>query len=85
LKGYHGSKNTLVYIPPEIETDSNILLVYDPLASQPVKNKQAVLAEIEAEILGHVTGLGQIKTETVSVERKWHDAVTGKNRSTLNA
>ncbi|CAG8647317.1 4256_t:CDS:10, partial [Acaulospora colombiana] len=67
------------------DADSNVLLVYDPLAAQPVKNKQAVLAEIEAEILGHVAGLGQIKTETVSVERKWHPAVTGKNGSTLNA
>lgn len=63
-------------------------LVYDPLAAQAVKTlkeKQAILAEIEGEILALVATLGQIKTETISVEKKWHSVVTGRNNSTLNA
>lgn len=85
LKGYHASKNTLVYFPPESDAHSNILLVYDPLHKQNIKQKQAALAEVEKEILELVTSIGPLKTETVSVEKRWHDAVTGKNRSTLNA
>ena len=61
------------------------MLVYDPLVSQAAKEKKAALAEIEAELLALVSTLGQIKTETVSVEKKWHDAVKGKNNTTLNA
>ncbi|KAG8835486.1 hypothetical protein FRC18_000438 [Serendipita sp. 400] len=84
LKGYHESKNVLVYFPPENEADSNVILVYDPHVKAAIK-KQAALAEIEAEILSLVATLGQIKTDTISVERKWHEALRGKNNSTLNA
>jgi hypothetical protein len=85
IKGYHASKNILVYFPHESEAHSNILLVYDPVVKQSVREKQTALSEVEKEILALVATLGQIKTETVSVERRWHEAVTGKNRSTLNA
>jgi hypothetical protein len=61
------------------------LLVYDPLVKQSIKEKQTALSEVEKEMLAHIATLGQIKTETVSVERRWHEAVIGKNRSTLNA
>ncbi|KIM31115.1 hypothetical protein M408DRAFT_327405 [Serendipita vermifera MAFF 305830] len=85
LNGYHASKNVLVYFPPESDAHSNILLVYDPLQKQSQKEKKAALAEVEKEILALVAGIGPLKTETVSVEKKWHHAVIGKNRSTLNA
>lgn len=65
-----------------------MVLVYDPLGAQAVKTvkeKQAILAEIAAEILALVATLGQIKTETISVEKKWHSAITGRNNSSLNA
>lgn len=75
----------MVYFPPETEANSTILLVFDPLAKDTTIDKQAVLAGIEKEIMELVGTLGQIKTETVSVEKRWHDAVTGKNNSTLNA
>lgn len=85
LRGYHASKNVLVYFPPKSDPHSNILLVYDPLVNQStLKAKQVALAEVEKEILSLVSDLGQIKTETVSVERRWHEAVIGKNQSTLN-
>ncbi|KAG8805767.1 hypothetical protein FRC17_005346, partial [Serendipita sp. 399] len=85
LKGYHESKNILVYFPPETEAESSIILVYDPQSTKAGTDKQAALTEIEAEILALVGTLGQIKTETIGVERKWHSILRGKNNSTLNA
>ncbi|CAG7854693.1 Protein SCP160 AltName: Full=Protein HX [Serendipita indica DSM 11827] len=85
LRDYHSSRNVFVYFPSEADQASNVMLVYDPLAAQAAKEKQAALAEIEAELLALVSTLGQIKTETISVEKKWHEAVKGKNNSNLNS
>jgi hypothetical protein len=87
IKGYHSSKNVLVYFPSEHEHSSQVLLVYDPHGEgvKAVSEKKKVLSEVESEILAVVKTLGEIRIETLTIEKKWHDAIKGKNNSTLNA
>jgi hypothetical protein len=63
------------------------LLVYDPHSEgvKTVSEKKKSLSEVELEILAVVKTLGEIKVETLAIEKKWHDAIKGKNSSTLNA
>ena len=86
IKGYHSSKNVLVYFPSEHEHSSQVLLVYDPHGEgvKAVSEKKKILSEIEQEILAVVKTLGEIKIEILTIEKKWHDAIKGKNNSTLN-
>jgi hypothetical protein len=87
IKGYHSSKNVLVYFPLEHGHSSQILLVYDPHSEgvKAVSEKKKVLSEVESEILAVVKALGEIMIETLTIEKKWHNAIKGKNNSTLNA
>lgn len=87
IKGYHGSKNVLVYFPLEHENSSQVLLVYDPHSegAKTVSEKKKLLSEVEAEILAVVKTLGEIMIETLTIEKKWHNTIKGKNNSNLNA
>lgn len=86
IKGYHSSKNVLVYFPLEHEHSSQVLLVYDPHSEgvKAVPERKKVLSEVESEILAVVKTLGDIVVETLTIEKKWHNAIKGKNNSTLN-
>lgn len=77
----------MVYFPSEHEHSSKVLLVYDPHGEgvKAVSEKKKILSEVESEILAVVKTLGEIKTETLTIEKKWHDAIKGKNDSTLHA
>ena len=87
IKGYHSSKNVLVYFPLEHEHSSQVLLVYDPHIEgvKALSEKKKVLSEVESEILAVVKTLEEIVIETLTIERKWHNAIKSKNNSTLNA
>lgn len=87
IRGYHSSRNVLVYFPSEHEHSSQVLLVYDPHGEgvKAIPEKKKILSEVESEILAVVKTLGEIRIETLTIERKWHDAIKGKNNSTLNA
>ena len=43
------------------------------------------LEEVEKELLTMAKAAADVKTESVSVEKKWHDAVVGPHGTTLNA
>lgn len=61
-------------------------MVYDPLspaASVSLDEKKKHLDDVEAELL-KLDG-ADMKTEVVSVEKRWHEAVVGKGGTTLNA
>ncbi|VDC07722.1 unnamed protein product [Peniophora sp. CBMAI 1063] len=88
IKAFHDTNNVLLLFPPESEETSAILLVYDPTspnASPSPVEKAKQLEDVEKEVTKWVRDAADVKTVEVPVERKWHDAVTGPNGTTLNA
>jgi len=88
LKQFHEAHNILVFFPIESSESSQVLLVYDPLssaASLSPDEKKKHLDNVETEILKLAKDAADVKTEVVSVEKRWHDAVVGKGGTTLNA
>ncbi|KZT08355.1 uncharacterized protein LAESUDRAFT_697227 [Laetiporus sulphureus 93-53] len=88
IKAYHDAQNVLVFFPPEDEEQSSVLLVYDPTspsASPSPVEKAKNLDEVEKELLKMARDAADVKTQVVTVEKKWHDAVTGRGGTTLNA
>ncbi|KAG8907944.1 hypothetical protein FRB99_001452 [Tulasnella sp. 403] len=96
LIGKHGKKvtqfqdahNVLVYFPPESSELSKVLLVYDPLSSKantPVAEKQKHLQDVAQEILRLAAEAADVKAETITVEKKWHATIVGKQGATLNS
>lgn len=65
-----------------------MLLVYDPFspnASPSPVEKKKKLEEVEKELLKLAGEAADVKTQTITVEKKWHEAVIGRNGTTLNA
>jgi hypothetical protein len=88
LKQFHEVHNVTVFFPPESAEQSSILLVYDPAtpnASRDPVEKSKHIDDVETELLKMAKDAADVKTESVTVEKKWHDAVIGKNNTTLNA
>lgn len=78
----------LVYFPHENAEHSTVLLVYDPFspsASPSPVDKEKSLGEIAKEILKMAKDAADVASVTIPVEQKWHDAVVGRNGTTLNA
>ena len=86
MKQLHDSHNVLVLFPNESDEQSSILLVYDPLSAHPsAADKKKHLEEVSKEILKMVKDCGDVKSEILNVDRKWHEAVLGRGGTTLNA
>ncbi|KAJ7163606.1 hypothetical protein C8R43DRAFT_1171840 [Mycena crocata] len=88
LKGFHEAHNVQVFFPPESAEQSTVLLVYDPLsanASPSPDEKKRHLEDVAKEIQKLAKDAADVKSETVPVEKRWHDAVVGKGGTTLNA
>ncbi|KAF7361713.1 hypothetical protein MVEN_00515000 [Mycena venus] len=88
LKQFHEVHNVQVFFPPESAEQSTVLLVYDPLsanASPSPDEKKRHLEEVAKEILKLAKDAADVKSQTIAVEKRWHDAVVGKNNTTLNA
>ncbi|EMD37873.1 hypothetical protein CERSUDRAFT_114510 [Gelatoporia subvermispora B] len=88
IKGFHDAHNVLVFFPPESAEQSTVLLVYDPTspsASPSPDEKAKNLDDVEKELLKMARDAADVKAQTISVEKKWHDAVVGKDGTTLNA
>ena len=78
----------MVYFPPESAEQSLVLLVYDPLspnASPSTLDKAQKLDEVEKELLKWAKDAADVKSQNILVEKKWHEAVVGRNGTTLNA
>lgn len=72
----------------ESEERSSILLVYDPTspsASPSPVEKTKNVEEVEKELLKWAKDAADVKSQTISVEKKWHSAVVGRGGTTLNA
>lgn len=88
IRGFHENHNVLVFFPPESAEQSLVLLVYDPTspsASPSPVEKAKNLEDVEKELLKMAKDAADVKTQTITVEKKWHDAVVGNNGTTLNA
>jgi len=48
-------------------------------------DKHKRLDDVEKELLKLAREAANVKTETVAVEKRWHDAILGNDRTTLNA
>ncbi|KAH9176394.1 hypothetical protein EDB89DRAFT_1941161 [Lactarius sanguifluus] len=88
IKQYHESHNVLFFFPQESDEHSSALLVYDPTspsASPSPVEKTKNVEEVEKELLKWAKDAADVKSQTISVEKKWHSAVIGKGGTTLNA
>ncbi|KAJ6499100.1 hypothetical protein C8R45DRAFT_981094 [Mycena sanguinolenta] len=88
LKSFQDVHNVKVIWPDESLEQSTVLLVYDPMsgnASSSPDEKKRHLEEVAKEILKFAKDVADVKSQTVPVEKRWHDAVVGKNNTTLNA
>lgn len=88
LKQFHDTHNVIVLFPPESLEQSTVLVVYDPTAPSaspsPVE-KTKHLDDVEKELLKMAHDAADVKSQTITVEKKWHGAVVGKSGTTLNA
>lgn len=88
IKQFHDSHNVNVYFPFESEEQSSVLLVYDPFspnASPSPEEKKKHLEEISKELLKFAKDVADVKSQIIIVEKRWHEAVVGEGRTTLNA
>lgn len=88
IKAFHEVHNVLVFFPPESAELSSVLLVYDPTspsASPSPVDKAKSLEDVEQDLLKLARDAADVKTETITVEKKWHEAVIGRGGTTLNA
>lgn len=87
IKQFHEAHNVLIFFPPESTESSSVLLVYDPLslpASPSPDEKTKHLGDVERELVKMAKDAADVKSETVNVEKRWHDAVVGRSGTTLN-
>ncbi|KAF9222579.1 SCP160 protein [Gyrodon lividus] len=87
LKQFRDAHNVQVIFPPESAEQSLVLLVYDPLspsASPSPVEKEKHLDEVATELLNIVKELGDVKSERVVVEKRWHEAVIGRDGTGLD-
>ena len=81
-------QNVLVYFPAESLEQSSVLLVYDPTspsASPSPVEKTKNLEDVEKELLKMARDAADVKTDSIVVEKKWHESVIGRGGTTLNA
>ncbi|KAJ7772582.1 hypothetical protein DFH07DRAFT_164980 [Mycena maculata] len=88
LKQFHEVHNVQAFFPPESAEQSTVLLVYDPLsgnASPSPDEKKRHLEKVAEEIFKFAKDAADVKTENITVEKRWHEAVVGWGGTTLNA
>ncbi|EGO25375.1 hypothetical protein SERLADRAFT_368777 [Serpula lacrymans var. lacrymans S7.9] len=88
LKQFHEVHNVQVFFPAETAEESSVLLVYDPSspsASLSPVEKEKHLEEVSKELLKLAKDAADVKSQTVSVEKRWHEAVVGTGGTTLNS
>ena len=64
------------------------MLVYDPFspnASPSPDDKKKHLDDVSKELNKLAKEAGEVKSESIAVEKRWHEAVVGQSGTTLNA
>ncbi|KAJ3829948.1 hypothetical protein F5880DRAFT_1607106 [Lentinula raphanica] len=88
IKQFHETHNVLVYFPPESAERSSVLLVYDPFskaASPSPDDRVKSLDEVTKELTKMAKEAADVKSETLQIEKRWHEAIIGQGGTTLNA
>ncbi|CAE7078804.1 unnamed protein product [Rhizoctonia solani] len=85
IEQFRTANYTEVHFPEESDEKSTILLVYDLGKTSSKTEKKKNLDEVERELKKLVAETGNIRSEEVTVDKKWHQAIVGKNDSNLNA
>ena len=88
MKQFHEAHNVHVFFPNESLESSRVLLVYDPLTlgvSPSPDEKKKHLDDVTREILKWARDAADVKTEVISIEKRWHEFVVGNGGTTLNA
>lgn len=88
LEQFYEAHNVQVFFPPESAEQSQVLLVYDPLspsASPSPVEKAKRLDHVVEELSKMAKEFADVKSQRISVEKRWHDAVVGQGGTTLNA
>ncbi|KAI0321166.1 hypothetical protein OF83DRAFT_1168679 [Amylostereum chailletii] len=88
IKQLQEAHNVIMFFTLEADEQSSVLLVYDPTspsASPSPIEKAKHLEDVEKELAKFARDAADVKTETVAVSKKWHDAIVGKGGTTLNA
>ena len=88
LKAFNEVHNVHVYFPAENSEISSVLLAYDPFSASasPIPDeKKKHLDAVEKELLKLAKEAADVKSELITVEKRWHDAVNGYGGTTLNA
>lgn len=71
--------------PEASEDSSKVLLIYEPSLTTELDKKTQSLDAVQQELLKLADDSGEFKSQTVIVEKKWHDALRGTDGTTLNA
>lgn len=88
LKQFYEAHNVQVFFPLESAEQSQVLLVYDPLspsASPSPVEKVKHLDFVVEELLKMAKEFADVKSQKISIEKRWHEAVIGQGGTTLNA
>ncbi|KAG1716418.1 hypothetical protein ID866_770 [Astraeus odoratus] len=88
LQHFHEVDNVQVFFPQESTQQSSVLLVYDPFsprASPSPVDKEKHLDEVSKELLKMSKEASDIKTEVITVEKRWHKAVMSNDGSPLDS
>ena len=80
VQSFQETRNVIVFFPAESSESSTVLLVHDPLSSQgniAPAAKQKHLHEVAQEISKLVPAASNVKTETITISKKWHSSLIG--------
>ena len=66
---------------------SEVILVCDPMSTTaiPLEEKKKHLDDAEKELVKLARDIADVRTQKISVEKCWHEAILGTGRTTLNA
>jgi len=87
LKQLHDTHNIQTYFPDESLESSEVILVCDPLSTTAItlEEKKKHLDDAEKELVKLARDIADVRTQKISVEKCWHEAILGTGGTTLNA
>ncbi|QRV79572.1 Vigilin 1 [Ceratobasidium sp. AG-Ba] len=85
IKQFQDVHHTQVFFPAESEEKSSALLVYDLAQGASKAEKKKHLDEVERDLRKLAAECADVRSQEITVDKKWHSAIIGKGGSTLNA
>ncbi|KAG8733700.1 hypothetical protein FRC12_018787 [Ceratobasidium sp. 428] len=85
IKQFQDVHHTQVFFPAESEEKSSALLVYDLAQGASKAEKKKHLDEVERDLRKLAADCADVRSEEITVDKKWHSAIIGKGGSNLNA